>query len=545
MANDRLHRLRRLLSTVRHLRLVQITSRISRQLLRPAIESGPPPPLRPQVQAAVEPADRLPFLTAADSFSMLGQTGLIASAAAWNDPSRDKLWLYHCHYFEDLMARGRDGRRGWHEALIERWVAENQPGAGNGWEAYPLSLRISHWVLWSRLGGILTETWRRSLTIQVRWLRRNIEWHVLGNHVIANAKALVLAGCWASGDEGERWLHEGLDLLHGQIDDQILPDGGHIERSPMYHCQVLNDLLDICNGLFSAGLNAPVWLTGAIGRMGSWLAVMRHPDGDIPQFNDCAFGMAPHPEALAEYAQRLGLGWPSSSPTTSVWLATSGYARIAGPDAVIFCDAAPLGPDWQPGHGHADTLTWEASLHGRRLVVDCGVSTYNTSADRDRQRGTAAHNTLTIDGADSSEVWGGFRVGRRARIFDVGIADDGKSFWASHDGYRRIGITHHRNWRLSGSGLNVLDRITGHGAHSIASGILLHPELEIVSQNGATLVVMHRMAHKTPYSITTDPCWGYCDATYHPTFGVTLPTRRLTQRISGELPATFSTSIQW
>ena len=535
--------LRRTWSTARHLRASQIAYRIIRLLHRPRVEDGPPPPLRAAVHPAEEPAARAPSMVAPETFFMLGQHGRIAVAQEWNDPTRDKLWLYHCHYFEDLVALGRAERRLWHEALITRWINENSPGTGNGWEPYPVSLRISNWVLWSRLGGQLTEAWRRSLAIQVRWLRRQIEWHILANHVIANAKALVLAGCWAAGPEGERWLHEGLELLEGQTAEQIMADGGHIERTPMYHCQVLNDLLDVVNVLRSAGLAIPTWLGTAITRMGGWLAIMRHPDGDIPLFNDSTFGMAPTPDALLAYATRLGIAWPMSFPTGSIWLQASGYARLVTGSAVVFCDAAPIAPEWQPGHSHADTLTWEASFNGRRVVVDCGVSTYGTSMERCRQRGTAVHNTIMVDDQDSSEVWSGFRVGRRAHVTAADLRDDGLGFTAAHDGYRRLGIRHERTWRLADRGLHLEDNIIGQGIHRLHTGILLHPEMQVKPGNAGCFTAA--CGDGIDYRVSMGPGTDNCEAEYHPAFGAALPTRRLVSRTEVSLPARASTSITW
>ena len=539
-----IHKLRLAWSTIRHLRTSQITCRILRRFYRPSVEDGPPPPPRIIVRDAVEPASRTPCLTTKDTFVMLGQSGRIDSALAWNDVNRDKLWLYHCHYFEDLVASRRDERKHWHEALIAKWIEENPPGIGNGWEPYPLSLRISHWVLWSRLGGNLAEPWRKSLAVQVRWLRHHIEWHILANHVMANAKALVLAGCWAGGNEGDGWLAEGLELLQDQVNEQILNDGGHIERTPMYHCQVLNDLLDVVNGLQSTNLPIPLWLTSAIVRMGEWLAIMRHPDGDIPLFNDSTFGMAPTPNALAEYGRRLGIDWSMALPTASVWLPLSGYARMVAKDAVVFCDAAPLAPDWQPGHSHADTLTWEASFHEHRVVVDCGISTYGTSDERCRQRGTLAHNTVTIDDQDSSEVWSGFRVGRRARIIAAKMDDSGLRFCAVHDGYRQLGIRHERTWQLADQGLRIDDHVTGSQRHRLQTGILLHPNVKIISNNAGVYDVESRESN-IRYRISVGPGAESCDANYHPSFGVALPTHRLTRRTNPVLPAIETAAVTW
>ncbi|WP_335338113.1 heparinase II/III family protein [Thioalkalivibrio nitratireducens] len=186
----------------------------------------------------------------------------------WNDPRRDKLWLYNLHYFDDLNAVDADARAGWHRALIPRWIAENPPGQGNGWEPYPTSLRIVNWVKWALRQGappgeadsalvgrppedppaarkradghpvLLRESagFRHSLAVQARWLRRRLEHHLLGNHLFANAKALVFTRAFFRGAEAEHWLALGQRLLARELREQILADGGHFERSPTGHC---------------------------------------------------------------------------------------------------------------------------------------------------------------------------------------------------------------------------------------------------------------------------------------------------------------------
>ncbi|MEN9780004.1 MAG: hypothetical protein RL014_1152 [Pseudomonadota bacterium] len=91
----------------------------------------------------------------------------------------------------------------------------------------------------------------------------------------------------------------------------------------------------------------------------------------------------------------------------------SGYVRLDNGPAVALLDVAPVGPDYLPGHAHADTLSFELSVGAQRVLVNSGTSCYGSSAERLRQRGTAAHNTVVVNGQDSSEVWGGFRVARR------------------------------------------------------------------------------------------------------------------------------------
>jgi hypothetical protein len=87
------------------------------------------------------------------------------------------------------------------------------------------------------------------------------------------------------------------------------------------------------------------------------------------------------------------------------------------------------------------------------------------------ERPTAAHKTVEIDGANSTEVWAAFRAARRARVGEVVACDDGGALTAgaAHDGYRRLPghPVHHRHWTLSGTGPQVDDLVSGTCEHSV------------------------------------------------------------------------------
>jgi uncharacterized heparinase superfamily protein len=145
---------------------------------------------------------------------------------------------------------------------------------------------------------------------------------------------------------------------------------------------------------------------------------------------------------------------------------------------VIF-DAARIGPDYLPGHAHADTLSLEMSLGAERVIVNGGTSCYGKDAERLRQRGTAAHSTVIVDGLDSSEVWSGFRVARRACPFDLRVGEMAQEVVVecSHDGYRRLKgrPVHRRQWRLGNDQLTVEDWILPADGHRATARFLLHP----------------------------------------------------------------------
>lgn len=405
-------------------------------------------------------------MTGPDSFRFLSQERRVGSAGDWNQREWPKLWLYNLHYFDDLVAVDGSNRNGWHRPLISRWIEENPPGRGNGWEPYPTSLRIVNWVKWLNAGNAPVPGMLSSLATQTRWLRQRLEHHLQGNHLWANAKALVFSGACFEGGEAQKWLRDGLDLFSRQIDEQVLEDGGHFELSPMYHAILTEDVLDLVQlaemtQAIPTGL-AQTWRGVAV-RMLDWAGTMAHPDGDVSFFNDAALDVAPSLSALREYAVSLGLPMPFVPDVRH--LSASGYARLTSGPAVLLADVAPVGPDYLPGHAHADTLSFELSVHQRRVLVNSGTSTYQNEPERLRQRGTAAHNTVVVDGQDSSEVWAAFRVARRARVHDVSLRQEGESLRLSawHDGYRRLPgrVRHSRCWELRQDKLKIVDQLDG------------------------------------------------------------------------------------
>ena len=248
---------------------------------------------------------------------------------------------------------------------------------------------------------------------------------------------------------------------------------------------------------------------------------MTPPDGEIALFNDAAIGIAPPPAELQGYAHRLGFAALPPLADGVTTLQPSGYIRVQRGAMVAILDVGPVGPDYLPGHAHADTLSFELSLFGRRVLVDSGTSRYGTGPERLRQRGTAAHNTVTIDGADSSEVWGGFRVARRARPTGLQVESSAGALRVScaHDGFRRLrgAPMHRRMWTFSDGCVEVRDEVRGAGR---AEG---HwhwaPGLEISAINPCTV----RLDDRHALTVATEgAAWSVDRTTWHPEFGCSL-----------------------
>lgn len=548
MRADRFSQLPRLLRTVRHLRPEQVYGRLWFRLFRPRPDLSPAPRLRSPSGPWQPPARRAPSLTGPGEFRFLNEDGTMA-AHGWDDPAKAKLWRYNQHYFDDLNAEGAAERSTWHRALIADWIAASPPGRGTGWEPYPTSLRIVNWVKWALAGNSLDAAAQHSLAIQTRWLTRRLEWHLLGNHLFANAKALVFAGLFFDGPEAEGWLAKGAEILAREIPEQILTDGGQFELSPMYHALAVEDMLDLVNIARAFGRDdlAEAWGARAPSML-RWMVAMTHPDGDLAFFNDTAIGIAPSVDRLLDYAARLDFPAPPLLPEL-LHLPDSGYVRLTRGPAVLIADLARIGPDYLPGHAHADTLSFELSLRGRRVIVNSGTSVYGLGPERLRQRGTAANSTVVIDGQDSSEVWSGFRVGRRARPFDIDLRDEGGVLIATgaHDGYRHLSGSpvHRRTWELGDGGLIVRDWIEGRGEHlaealfHLAPGLMPGPldqaEVEVRTEVGEMLAmvsVRNGVVELVPSS-------------WHPEFGRSVSSYALLITARSDLPITVETTVRW
>ena len=477
--------------TLRHLKPLQIWARLYIFLPRQKPDFRPAPALRLISGSWRNPAMKLDSMLSTNRFCFLNLEHDIGGSSDWDLPNMPKLWLYNLHYFDDLNAAGAASRIAAHRELILQWVVCNPPGKGTGWEPYPLSLRIVNWIKWAIAGNVLDDAMRHSLAVQVRYLSRRLEKHLMGNHLFANAKALVFAGCYFCGDEAAKWLRCGMGILSKEIPEQILADGGHFERSTMYHALALEDVLDLINVIQCFFSELPSEFQQELPNlfqrarsMHSWLLAMCHPDGEISLFNDAAFDIAPSVTHLDSYAHRVLMNVTTPSTEPLIYLKHSGYVRLSYGPAVALLDVAPVGPDYQPGHAHADTLSFELSIGVWRLLVNSGTSCYDSGPERLRQRGTAAHNTVTINGKDSSEVWSGFRVARRA--YPVGLhikhyADvSATKVDCSHSGYSWLAgkPVHHRTWLMDSQGLTVIDRVKG--AHKNAEARFhFHPSVSV------------------------------------------------------------------
>jgi len=255
-------------------------------------------------------------------------------------------------------------------------------------------------------------------------------------------------------------------------------------------------------------------------------------------------GVAPTHAELEAYAKRLGLPVVPDATASVVALEASGYVRSTAGDAYLICDCAAVGPDYQPGHAHADTLSFELSLGAQRVFVNSGTSKYGADVERQRQRSTAAHNTVVVDDQNSSEVWAGFRVARRAYAKLHAVTSTSPLVVdASHDGYRRLPgrNIHRRKWILDERSLTIEDEVSGRFC-SAEARFHLHSAVSVKVESRNEVLLswpgssVSRMNFENAAAVELQP------GAWHPEFGVSVPNYCITARFSG---AFLKTQVYW
>jgi uncharacterized heparinase superfamily protein len=390
----------------------------------------------------------------------------------------------------------------------------------------------------------LSDEAKLSLWNQVLWLADRPEYHLLGNHLFINAKALLFACVFFGLDEYSTIFRKALKILKEELSEQFLRDGAHFELSPMYHSLAMEDLLDLYQLKSRLPSNFPSQeIEEKFLRGMNWLYYMNYENGELAHFNDCANGIAPTFKELEDLGKRIGLNWSLTVDIKFNYLQKSGFAIVKGENVHLIADIGDIGPDYLPGHAHADSLSFELTIKGQRVIVNSGTGEYGLSDERLRQRGTSAHSTIELDGKSSSEVWSGFRVAQRARVIDVEIIDEDKKleFSAVHDGYTRIASKplHKRKWKVNDGCLEIVDEVTG-SQNSVHLRYYLHPDILIEMLDGCILLStsLEKLA-----KIKTDQNVQVVDTTYHDKFGSSQKNKCLL--ITGTTPFSSKVSISW
>lgn len=522
-------------------------------------------------------------------YELLNLPALQSPMPPWrNVKERGLLWQFHLHAFgyarELAQAYSTSGKTVYAEriiALMLDWLVKNPPARGPGWHPHPLSKRIVAWL--QILGAVQDTLPARSamprliaaLAQQVVHLINTLETDLAGNHYLSNLLALTWADACLSPFLPTP-LSSQLRVFSEQYWTQFLrqtrPDGSHEENSPSYTVGVCQDAFETLVMTERAGRVIPEEAQERLIAVFSHLMQLLRPDGQLPLLNDTLQNEPlPAQELLAAgatYFQRPDWKYVIKNVNLAYtcWLfgregvnsfhelaihplvtlepnpPACGYCVIRsgwGPlDDYFLLDCGALGPQHQMGHGHADSLNVEIFSHGQSIVCDPGVYHYMPGPWRDHFRSTAAHNTVEVDGLDSSEVWASFRVAKAANAACQQWLP-GKLAGGYHDGYVRLKdpVRHQRRVERQGTGqFLVHDTLESGGAsHQYAWRFQLAPNVKAVACQGLVarielpnnIVAHFHFSGPEALRLTLDSGWvasGWNQKTQAPALKLTLQT---------------------
>lgn len=398
------------------------------------------------------------------------------------NPFEYRLWNFNLNYFDYLevlseaflitnnhryIAKGFE--------LITSWISQCKYYDQNLWDPYVVSKRIYNFINFiviykDEIKKYNVEEINLLIYSQGIYLSKNIEYYLDANHVIMDGKGLIFSGVYFN---DKKLLNQGLDILLTEYGRQVLEDGGHYERSPSYQVEVLshyietyillhnNNYICYCDKLYNI-----------INKMSIYLKSLIMPNGNIPLLNDSSLDYpfkaddllqissvilnkrVHYNKKLSRYASLLlseeeckkfyEINNEIYKEIQNELLCASGYYIIKDiineEELYLLFDSGDCGPDCNLGHAHADNLNIIVNLGGKEFIHDLGTFTYQIGEKRNLYRSTKAHNTVCIDGKNSSDVWSGFRVGKRAKttLCKYENTDLYTHIVAEHDGYTKM-----------------------------------------------------------------------------------------------------------
>jgi len=429
----------------------------------------------------------------------------------WTDDrtsSVPPLWLLKLHGFEPVSwaVLGHDeptqlldaAVRAWIHRWTERYSIGTPQYLRRAWTPYCVSLRVRHWsrfAAWRRRADFAQDTaLLQSLEKNVRFLARNLEHDVGGNHLVENGAALVLGGALL--DDAEL-IARGRRVLEAAADDQLLPDGGHFERSSMYHVLVLESYLTAVNVLAHRGTR-PDRLTAAAQAATEFLATLEPPDSKLPLLNDAVRSQSLGLETCLRYAARVGIepeerssGAADAAGRPS--LPDSGYYWLGDERSALLVDGGPVGPRHLPGHSHNDLLQVLWWVDGTQFVTDTGTYSYESGPRRQYARSVAAHNTVQVGDVEPIEIGGKYLMGRRTEpSVRLTETDDVTALVGSYERTSRTSASyrHCRRVYAGDAWWLVWDRVDAPKPVEVHSRLHLHPAVSVT--NSAGEVVLER-----------------------------------------------------
>ncbi len=457
----------------------------------------------------LQPADMLPGDASRGSallenrYAFAGQEvtapagpGVSQDGPPWHHTGAGEFWFRELHSFDwlrDLQVLATQASRARARKLVLHWLDLHTAIDPRPWSPDLLGRRVTAWLAHAEFllkdsDSSFSKRFFRGLALQARHLSRIARTGEDGAERLLAIKGLLYSGL--SLPNGERRTQQALKLLAAELTRQILPDGGHFERSPSAHLSVLRHLIDIRGTLVSAGQPPPEALNNAIDRMAPVLRAYRHGDGALALFND---SVEQEPWLIDLVLAQCAAKGRAQDNAPHV-----GFRRVQAGRSLLIAD---LGAPAKNGRRiHAGTLSFELSAGKERLIVNCGPWHGDDAAWRKALRATAAHSTLTVNDTNSCELFDDGSTGTGPTPIESQREDQEGASWleASHDGYREpFGLIHRRRLYVAPDGNNLRgeDTLTradsnNRGGRSFTIRFHLHPDVQasLVQDGGSVLL---------------------------------------------------------
>ncbi len=426
--------------------------------------------------------------------------------------SGDHKWTWEINRHQHLVLLAQafviTGRTAYLDEVVrqlEHWWTDNPFQRGINWtSALEVGFRALSWIwIWHLLGANMSAEFRRRFLSELYrhglHLQHNLSIYFSPNtHLLGEAVALhALGRLFPQFPAAKHWRKLGRDIVRQQMKAQVKPDGSHFEQSTYYHVYALDFFL-----LHAALDDITEEYRDGLSRMTRFLASVLQPNGDLSLLGDDDGGRVFHPYgARVRFAratlataslilgkpafpfserdvEEIALWWlgpekcmagPSPlSPVVGDRVGTDRCSQVFGDSGLVVMqrgeisalfDAGPFGP-WSGGHSHADTLSLVVSRRSDEVLIDPGTFTYLDPEWRDAFRGTAAHNTVRVDGRNQALQAGPFRWMEKPEVRLLDFSNTpGEEFAAAICRYG--GFTHKRTVRFRGETFDILDELEG------------------------------------------------------------------------------------
>lgn len=440
-------------------------------------------------------------------FRFSGDTVEIKDGSVFDARTPSGQWARDLHAFEwlpPLSAAGGEAARVLATNLIAQWVRRNSRYGEPSWASEILARRLINLFVHGKFVIANSDVlWRSKLLVslreQSRLLARTVEEAPEGLARLEAAVAQVLSGCCLN--DSTKRLETGLAQLEAQVGAQILPDGGHVSRSPESLARAYGMLTMVMDALTGTEHDIPSGVRSAHDRIAPMLRFFRHGDGRLALFNGGSECDSRTLDALLARDDVKGALFQHAPH--------SGYQRLLCGRSLVLMDCGLVPEGTASAGAHAGCLSFEFSAGVQRIVVNCGTERASPVAWDGALRATAAHSTVTLADTSMAKVLGsGMARDLLGPLLFEGPAQvdssrqelpQGCRVSASHDGYMRsFGIGHERSVCLSprGNVLTGVDRLSPVSSERRPASAVpyavrfhIHPDVRVSPSQGSGFIL--------------------------------------------------------